>query len=248
MLTFVPVIVTVVLAAVVGALIVVQDQRQTEQVAAADRAAEDFLSDVGMFRGDVARELGKAEASDPATLRAALVEAVAEPPRLDDVPDVGVEQSEKYASARETERTFLEPYERLTRELRRAEIALTFVEAARSALGLRATDYVGFGPLGDSAAVRSRLVPAFVQARDTFAAVRVPRGQSELAGTVRAALQHVIDQATTLAASIDANRSFSFSYAEEFSAALVAVDDYATTVQGDVTEAVNALSDPAQPG
>lgn len=242
MLMFVPVVVTVVLAAVVGALVVVQDQRQGQQVAAADRAAEDFVSDVGTFRGDVARELGKVEATDPATLRAALTGAVAEPPRLAGAPDLGVEQSEKYARARETERTFLEPYERLSRELRRAEVALTFVEAARDALRLRATDYVGFGPLGDSAAVRSRLVPAFVQARDSFSAVRVPKGQTALAGTVRAALQHVIDEATTLAASIDANRSFSFSYAEEFSAALVAVDDYATTVQGDVTEAVNALS------
>lgn len=241
-MTFLPVIVTLMIAAVVGVLVVVQDQRQNEQVTRADQAAEDFLSDVGMFRGDVARKLGDSRSADPAALRNVLRSAIEAPPALADAPTYGAEQSESYATALEAEQTFLAPYERLDRALRVADVALTFVEAARAALELRATDYVGFGPLGDSAAIKSRLVPAFAQARDTFSAVRVPTGQDALAATVRGALQYVIDQATTLAASIDANRSFSFSYTEQFTDALVAVDDYATTVEGDVTEAVNALT------
>lgn len=245
MVTFLPVVVTVLIAAAVGALVVVQDQRQNDEVARAEQAAEAFLSDVGMFRGDVARELGDARSADPGALRRVLRSAVADPPTLADAPDAGVEQSQAYATAAETEQTFLQPYEQLDRELRRADVALAFVSAARTALELRATDYVGFGLLDDSGPIRTRLVPAFVQARDTFAAVRVPKGQDALAATVRDALQYVIDQATALADSIDGNRSFSFSYSREFADALAAVDDYATTVEGDVTESVNALADPA---
>jgi hypothetical protein len=169
--------------------------------------------------------------------------ATADPPRLGDAPSEGVEQSEAYAAAADTAETLLDAYERLDRQLRRAEIGLDFVAAARQALDLRATDLVGFGPIGESSAVRSRLIPAFVAARDELAAVRVPRGQDALAATVRDALQYVIDRATALADSIDANRSFSFSYGDVFAAARAAVDDYATTVRGDVTEAIAAVTD-----
>ena len=91
--------------------------------------------------------------------------------------------------------------------------------------------------------MRSRLIPAFVKARDDFARVRVPEGQDELAATVLGAVQHVIDQATLLADSIEANRSFTFSYGEQYQAAIDAVDDYATVVAGDLAEAVNAVAD-----
>ncbi|MBD8608078.1 hypothetical protein IFT73_14565 [Aeromicrobium sp. CFBP 8757] len=243
LVTFLPIVVTLLIAAVVGALIVVQDHRESQQVARADEAAEDYLSDVGMFRGDVAREVGAVAADDPAALRRALRSAIADPPTLPSPPPDGVERSETYATALETAETLLDRYARLDRELRRAQVALDFVGAARDALALRATDLVGFGPIGDSAAVRSRLIPAFVAARDELARVRVPKGQEALARTVRDALQVVIDRATVLADSIDANRSFSFSYADEFTAAIAAVDDYATTVEGDLAEAVAALED-----
>ena len=89
-------------------------------------------------------------------------------------------------------------------------------------------------PRADGSIVLTSLVPL---ARDELARVRVPKGQEALARTVRDALQVVIDRATVLADSIDANRSFSFSYADEFTAAIAAVDDYATTVEGDLAEA-----------
>lgn len=239
---FLPVVVTLLLAGVVGALIVVQNQAQADRVAAADTAGESFLSDVGMFRGDVARQLREADAADPAALRQVLQEAVADPPNLADVPDDAAGESDVYAAAVDTEKTFLEPYARLGTQLRRAEISLTFIAAARAALQVKASDYVGFGLLEDSAVVRSRLIPAFVAARDSFAAVRVPKGQDALASTVRGAVQYVIDQATILADSIDANRSFSFTYADQFRTAAAAVDDYATTVGGDLTEAISAIA------
>jgi hypothetical protein len=238
---FLPVIVTLLTAAAVGAAIVVQDHRETTRTARADEVAEAFLSDVGMFQGDVARAIARAPAAEPAELRRALESATADPPELGEAP-AGAEQSTAYASAVETSRTYLRPYRRLDRQLRRADVALSFVAAAREALGVRATDYVGFGPIGDSGAVRSRLVPAFVEARDEFTQVRVPHGQEPLAATVRDALQYVIDEAGLLAASIEAGRAYSFSYTQQFTAARAAVDDYATTVEGDVAEAVNAVT------
>jgi hypothetical protein len=238
---FVPVVVTLLTAAAVGVAVVVQDHRETSRIARADEVAEAFLSDVGMFRGDVARAVARARDAEPAEVRRVLAAAVADPPELGEAP-AGAERSEAYASAAATARTFLDPYRRLDRRLRSADVALTFVAAAREALGVRATDYVGFGPVGDSVAVRTRLVPAFVEARDDFAAVRVPRGQQALSATVREALQYVIDRATALADSIEAGRSYSFSYTQEFTAALAAVDDYATTVEGDLAEALNAVT------
>ncbi|MFC5678253.1 hypothetical protein [Aeromicrobium endophyticum] len=238
---FVPVVVTLLTAAAVGAAIVVQDHRETARMARADEVAEAFLSDVGMFRGDVARVIARAREAEPAELRRVLASAVADPPELGE-PPAGAERSETYASATATARTFLAPYRRLDRQLRRADVALTFVGAAREALETRATDYVGFGPIGDSAAVRTRLVPAFVEARDDFADVRVPKGQRALAATVREALQYVIDRAGALADSIEVGRSYSFSYTQEFTAAADAVDDYATTVEGDLAEALNAVT------
>jgi len=69
----------------------------------------------------------------------------------------------------------------------------------------------------------------------------VPKGQKKLAATIHDAAQYVINQATTLANKIDARQSFSFSYADQFQAAADALNDYATTVEGDVTEAVNTV-------
>lgn len=239
-----PVLVTVLVAAVVGGLVVVEDQRRAEQVTRADDAAEAFLSDLGQFRGDVARRLTSTRTESPAELRRVLRDAIADPPALADAPADGAEQSSAYAAASRTAETFMQPYRRLDRELRRADVAVRFVEIARDALSLRASDYVGVGILDDSTAVRSRLIPAFVEARDELAAVRVPAGQDELAATVRGAVQYVIDEATNLAASIEAGRGYSFSYAERFDAATTAVEEFATSVEGDVTEAVNALTDP----
>ena len=234
---------TVVLAAVVGALVVVQEQRQTDQVSAADAAAQAYAADVSAFRGEVARQIRGTRTAEPAALRRVLTKAVADPPRLAAAPTTGARGSASYAAAQETAAGLLRPYRRLDRVLARAAVARTFLEEARAVLALRASDYVGSTTLSDSGPVRSRLIPAFAAARDRFATVRVPRGQDRLAATIRDAVQHVIDRATTLAASIEANRSFSFTYAEEYRAAAAAVDGYAAVVDGDVTEAVDAVLD-----
>jgi hypothetical protein len=240
---FWPVLVTIVIAALVGGLVLVQAQRQSQQVATADRVANDYLTEVGAFRSEVAREVNGAREADPGRLRRVVAKAIADPPALGHVSTYGKERSAAYAEALEAQRTVLRPYRRLTRELRRADIALDFVAAARSALRLRVTDLIGATSVTSSGPVRTRVVPAFVRARDTFSKVRVPGGQDPLAAMVRDALQHVIDQATTLADRIDARQGYSFSYSAQFQAAWEAVEGYATTVQGDVAEAVNAVTE-----
>jgi hypothetical protein len=239
---FLPVIVTVLLAGVLGAFVVIENQRASDEVATADAIGEEFESDVATFRSEVTAALKAAPGDDPGTLRTALEAAITDPPALRDAPGGGAEQSATYVAAQETERTLLQPYRRLSRELRRADVASRYIAVARDALRLRASDYVGGTLLADSADVRSRLIPAFVAARDKLAAVRVPTGQEKLAVTVRGAIQHVIDEATALANAIDANRSYTFTYREQFQAAIDAVEDYATTVDGDVTEALNAVT------
>ncbi|MCW2830089.1 MAG: hypothetical protein JWP31_781 [Aeromicrobium sp.] len=243
MAIFLPVVVTVVIAAVVGALLIVQSQQQTQQVSEADDAGNAFLRDVGAFRSSVVSAINSYGSADPARLRAVLDRAIADPPRLEDASGYGVERSSSYAEAERIEKSFMQPYRRLSRELRRADVALEFIAAARKVLALRTSDYIGAGFVDSSEPIRGQLLPAFVQARDEFVQVRVPAGQDELAGTVRGALQYVIDQATLLADSIEANRSFTFTYAEQFQTAIDAVNGYATQVKGDVTEAVTAVTD-----
>ncbi|MET0446848.1 MAG: hypothetical protein ABW004_00525, partial [Aeromicrobium sp.] len=186
---FLPVFVTLMLAGFVGGLIVVQHQQQNAQIAEADRAAQAFLSDAGTFEAAVVREISGARTAAPGALRRVLKAAIADPPELGDAPSYGAEQSVSYASARETEETLMDPYRRLDGELEQADIALTFIDASRDALALRATDYVGTGTLDDSTAIRAKLIPAFTQARDRLATVPVPEGQEVLAATVRDAVQ-----------------------------------------------------------
>ena len=233
-----PVILTVVIAVVIGTLVVVQDQRQSSQVDEADAVAQDYLVKVEKFRSSVIAKVEAADAADPASLSAAIDRAIASPPRLGDAPAYGREHSTSYAEALQTRATVLRPFKRLSSTLREADVALDFIVAARTVLELRATDYVGFGFITTSSRVRSELIPAFARARDEFAPTKVPKGQDELARKVRDAAQYVIDQATLLADSIERRQNFSFSYREEFQHAADAVSDYATTVKGDVTEAI----------
>ena len=233
-----PVILTIVIAVVIGALVVVQNQRQSSQVDEADIAAQDYLTRVETFRSSVIAKVEAADASDPGALSKVIDRAIAEPPRLPDAPAYGRAHSSSYAEAMQTEETVLQPFKRLSATLRKADTALAFIVAARKVLGLRATDFVGYGFITTSTRVRSELIPAFVQARDEFDRVTVPKGQEKLAKKVHDAAQYVINQASLLADSIESRRNFSFSYQEEFQAAADAVSDYATRIKGDVVEAI----------
>ncbi len=247
-LVFVPVVVTLVLVAFVGALIIVQNQRNADLVVQADNVGDSFFGDVVIFRSTVVAAVAGADTADPGELRGVVERALADAPELEATSDYGIERSARYAEARRAEKTFLKPYRELMRELHRADVALAFVAEAREALGVRATDFVGFGLLDNSRAVRQKLIPAFIRARDDFDAVQVPEGQEQLAANVAGALQYVIDQATRLATSIESNKSFSFSYADEYRIAREAVDGYATVIAGDLAEAITRLADDSGSG
>jgi len=233
-----PVVLTILIAIVIGGLVIVQDQRQSNQVEEAESVAQSYLAEVDAFRSSIIAKVDKADASDPGALSKVLDRAMVDPPRLGDAPAYGREHSASYAEAAQTEATVLRPFKRLSATLRKADVALTFITAARKVLALRATDYVGYGFITTSSRVRAELIPAFVSARDAFDRVPVPKGQEELAAKVHDAAQYVIDQASVLAARIDSRQNFSFSYQDEFQAVADAVSDYATQVKGDVAEAV----------
>lgn len=236
-----PVLITLLVGAAVGGLVIVQNQEQSEQVAEAEAIGQDYLTAADAFRADVAKAIKAADSTKLSEIQRALRTHTAKPPKLAKTSDYGRQNSSTYREAIDVASTLMGPYERLSRQLKEAKVAETFIAEARTLLELRATDYVGNGVITSSGAVRSQLIPAFVNARDSFNAVRVPRGQERLAATIRDAAQYVIDQATLLANRIDDRQSFSFSYAERFQEAADALNDYATTIEGDVTEAVNVV-------
>lgn len=237
-----PVLVTLAIAALVGVLAVLQNQHQTDQEAKAESVGQDYLSSVATFRVSATRKIHAAHADDAVTLERIVKAAVATPPKLPAVSGYGRKHSAAYRQAEHTASSLLVPYRRLNATLTRAETSEAFIAAARKVLGLRATDYVGSGLISDSSRVRSSLIPAFTKARDTFDKVLVPAGQAKLAAKVHDAVQYVIDESSMLASRIDADQSFSFRYDQQFQAALDAVSDYATDVQGDVEEAIQAAT------
>ncbi len=244
-LLFLPVVVTVLLAAAVGGFVVVQSQEQAEQIETADAAGADYLSAVATFREQVSTAVEDADQDDPAAIAGALDEAVQDPPELPDLDEgsSGVENSSTYAEAVRIEETLLQPYTDLGEELDRAEVSYTYIAAAREVLDLRVEDFVEGTLLSSSASLRTALIPRFVQARDELAQVPVPEGAQDVAATVMGAVQHVIDEATTLANSIDANQNYTFTYADEYQTAITALENYATDVEGDLVESLNAVSD-----
>ena len=237
-----PVLITLVVAALVGVLAVLQNQHQTDQEAEAESVGQDYLSNVASFRLSTTRKIHAVDSDDAAKLERIVKAAIAKPPKLPAVSGYGRTHSAAYHQAERTASSLLTPYRHLSATLDRVTTADTFIAAARKVLGLRATDYVGSGLISDSSKVRSALIPEFAQARDTFAAVKVPKGQAKLAATVHDAVQYVIDESSMLAARIDAHQNFSFRYDQKFQAALDAVNDYATEVQGDVEEAIQTAT------
>lgn len=244
-LLFLPVVVTVLLAAAVGGFVVVQSQDQAEQIESADAAGADYLSSVATFQQQVATAVGEADQDDPGAIAAALDQAVQDPPVLPELDEesFGVESSSTYTEAVRIEETLLQPYTDLAEQLDGAEVSFTYITAAREVLDLRVEDFVEGTLLSNSGSLRTTLIPRFVQARDQLAQVPVPGGAEDVATTVAGAVQHVIDEATTLANSIDANQNYTFTYADEYQVAITALEDYATDVQGDLAESLNRIAD-----
>ena len=238
-----PVMVTVLLAAAVGGFVVVENAQQSDQLEEADAVGADYLSAVVSFRSKVLVAIKDADQDDPAAIRAALVEAIEDPPQLPDADGFGARNSSTYAEAEAISQNLLDPYTELSDQLAEAEVSFTYIEAAREVLDLRVEDFVEGTLLSSSASLRNALIPRFVQARDELAQVPAPDDAEDVAATVAGAVQHVIDEATTLANSSDANQNYTFTYAAEYQAAITALENYATGVEGDLTESLNAVAD-----
>ncbi|WP_332644714.1 hypothetical protein [Aeromicrobium sp.] len=236
-----PVLITLLVGAAIGGLVITQNQRQDEQVANAEAIGRDYLSAAADFQAGVAKAIKAADSTKLDEITRALDSATAKPPKLPSTSAYGRQNSSTYREAIDVRSTLLGPYKRLGRQLKEAKVAERFIAEARKLLEMRATDYVGASVITSSGVVRSRLIPAFANARDAFDAVPVPKGQERLAATIHDAAQYVVDQATLLANRIDDRKSFSFSYAAQFQAAADALNDYGTTIEGDVTEAVNVV-------
>jgi hypothetical protein len=71
--------------------------------------------------------------------------------------------------------------------------------------------------------------------------VPVPKGARDVAVKVDGALTYVIGQVGTMADRADAGSSYEFSYDTQYDAARQAVQDYATEVEGDVSEALDRI-------
>lgn len=236
-----PVVITLVIVAAVVVLVLLHRQQQARDVEAADEAAQAYLAEVSTFRADVAEAIAAAADDGPEALAAALDEHTADPPSLPESSAHGMEASAAYREAERVESALLAPYESLASVLDDAADGMAFVEAANEVMALRPTDYVGTGPITSSGPVRTSLLPAYRRALDDFDAVAVPAGQDDVAAAVHAAVQHVIDSSSTLADRLDAGQGYSFTFDEQYNRALEAVRGYATTLEGDIAEAIAAI-------
>ena len=135
-----PVLITLLIGAAVGGLVVVQNQRQDDQVAAAESVGQDYLSEVALFRSRVAKAIKAADSTKLDEIQRVLSTETAKPPKLPEVSAYGRQNSSTYREAIDVQSTLLGPYEQLSATLKEAKVSETFIAAARTLLELRASD------------------------------------------------------------------------------------------------------------
>ncbi|MEG9226260.1 hypothetical protein [Aeromicrobium sp. Sec7.5] len=236
-----PVIVTVLVVAVVGALVIVEQQRQVRAGDEADAVAAEFVEQVERYRGELAEIVLAGRDGPPADLQAQVQARLDDPPRLPPVDGEGAELSSEYRDAQYLEATLADPYVELVDVLGRVAVARTFIAAADTALALRIETITGSSTIRDTAVVEREVIPAYEDALADLAAVPVPGGQEELARTVTAAVQNVIDQCELLVAFAALGQNYSFSYGEQLAIAAEGVRLYGLTVDAELATAVDAV-------
>ncbi|MFT4188433.1 MAG: hypothetical protein QM621_07600 [Aeromicrobium sp.] len=235
-----PVLTTILLIAVVGGLIIVEQQSQVRTTEEADAVAQDFLAEVDAFRTDLTELIEAGREGPPAELKARIEARIAEPPTLPELTGEGADLSREYHDAQYVEAALLDPYTELVDVLGRTAVARDFIGAAGAALALRVEDLAGSTTIESTEVVEGQVIPAFEDALATFEAVPVPAGQEELAGQVASALRHVVDECRLLVSLASAGQSYSFSYGEQVAVAQEGVRLYGLTVDADLATAVDA--------
>lgn len=236
-----PVIVTVLVVAVVGGLVIAEQQRQVRAADEADAVAAAFVEEVERYRDDLAEVVVAGRDGSPADLQAQVQARIDAPPRLPAIDGEGAELSGDYRDAQYLEATLVDPYVELVDVLGRVAVARTFIAAADTALALRIETITGSSTIRDTAVVEREVIPAYEEALADLAAVPVPGGQEELAQSVTAAVQNVIDQCELLLAFAALGQNYSFSYGEQLAVAAEAVRLYGLTVDSELAAAVDAV-------
>jgi len=238
-----PVVVTVLVLAAVGALVSVEQQRQVQATEDADAVAAAFVDEVEQFRAELTEIVLAGRDGNAADLQAQVQERITTPPVLEELSGEGAQLSADYRDAQYLEATLLDPYVELVDTLGRVAVARAFVAAADTALALRIETITGSSTIRDASVVEDRVIPAFEDALETFSAVAVPGGQEQLAESVGAAVQNVIDQSELLVAFARLGQNYSFTYGDQIAIAAEAVRVYGLTVDADLATAVDAVLD-----
>ena len=236
-----PVIVTVLVVAAVGGLVIVEQQRQVGASEEADAVAAEFVDQVDRYRTELAEIVVSGRDGPPVDLQTLVQARIDDPPRLPVLGGEGAELSGDYRDAQYLEATLVDPYVELVDVLGRVAVARTFIVAADAALGLRIDTITGSSTITDTAVVEREVIPAYEDALADLAAVAVPGGQEELAASVTAAVQNVVDQCELLLAFAALGQDYSFSYGEQLALAAEAVRLYGLTVDAELATAVDAV-------
>ncbi|GAA1727900.1 hypothetical protein [Aeromicrobium alkaliterrae] len=235
-----PVLVTMLVLVAVGGLVIVEQQRQVRASEAADEVAAEFVAQVEAFRGELTDLIVAGRDGPAGDLQAQVQQRIQEPPTLRVLEGDAAERSEDYRDAQYLEATLVDPYVELVDVLGRVAVARTFIAAADASLALRIDQITGSSTIRDTTVVERDVIPAFEKALADFEAVAVPGGQEELAATVSAALQNVIDQSELLVAFAALGQNYSFTYGDQLAIASEAVRVYGLTVDSDLAAAVDA--------
>ena len=235
-----PVVTTILVVVTVGALVIVEQQRQAQATESADTVAQEFMDSVHAFRTDLTSVIEQGRDGSPAELAVAVQQRLDAPPELPVLEGEAVELSAAYRDAQYLEATMLTPYVDLVDALGRIAVARDFIAAAEVALSLRIEDITGTTTIRETSIVTDRVIPAFEDALGTFEAVAVPGGQEDLAAAVSAAVQNVIDQSRLLVSFAALGQNYSFTYGSQIAAAAEAVRLYGLTVDADLSTAIDA--------
>ncbi|WP_229051257.1 hypothetical protein [Aeromicrobium sp. Leaf350] len=235
-----PVLVTTLVLVAVGGLVIVEQQRQVRASEDADAVAAEFLDEVAAFRDELTDLITAGREGPPTDLQAQVQARIEAPPSLPALGGVGAELSEDYRDAQYLEATLLDPYVELVDVLGRIAVARTFIAAADAVLALRIDEITGSSTIRDASVVERDVIPEYEEALSDFEAVPVPGGQEDLAATVSAAVQNVIDQCELLVAFAAVGQNYSFSYGSQIAIAAEAVRVFGLTVDSDLAAAVDA--------
>ncbi|MEG9226259.1 hypothetical protein [Aeromicrobium sp. Sec7.5] len=226
--------------AVTTAVLVIHQNHQND-IAAADRAADDYLAEVATFREDQASVIDD-ELSDDESVLDAIAEAKDAVPSIGDAPEYGRENSGDYAAAAKVEQEISDDLDVLESLAEDRLAATEFQDAVAVALD-RGTpgELLGPGPFSSGQPVRDSSIPGMQAVKDTFEAVEVPEGYEEAAELTSAALQFVLDNLNQTAASLDGGQSYSFEFTEQYGAAELALNEAESSQEDALSSAVESF-------